>query len=540
MRHILFLSIITFSFSSCDYGCPDDDTAPEPDISMPSPIYPLDFSEEIGRSPVFVWKGRLADDYDGSYFFTLEFRVSGASEHWHFPAGRDTIFYYPDTLDSETYYAWRVNTEGSGGRSSPSSYYHFTTGTGFNNPPGLPVLIYPPQQGIDIPLDITMLWSFFDPDGDDLTYAVWYRRDEDADSIHVSDLTEPEYYVMLDADTKYEWKGYAYDEDGAMAKSTLNRFYTINTIPPHAPHPADGAEDVPTDLILSWSCTDPDGDDLTYNVEMGRAGGSMASIGTGLTQDELPVVGLSDGVTYEWKVTAEDDDDHRTEGPVWTFTTVGAAGDVFADLTLTRKQTSSITEVIVIDNIWARFDEGYAPQWALRPLQPDAVSCSDIDLAWQDSKHRYYYENAHTLTFLVPGNEYTFSIASGDGVPSLTESIVFPQCAPLITNPLAYDPVSMDGFTVTWSGYNDFTDCDRQVSIAILDIMGDSTGVYVTTDNDGSYTFTAGELSVIDPLIMDMQIVLIVENVMNINSPGYDPRSWIRARTLTVQTVYRD
>ena len=54
----------------------------------------------------------------------------------------------------------------------------------------------------------------------------------------------------------------------------------------------------------------------------------------------------------------------------------------------------------------------------------------------------------------------------------------------------------------------------------------------------GGKTFTAGELSVIDPSVIDLQIVLIVENVMNIDAPGYDPRSWIRARTLSVQMVY--
>jgi hypothetical protein len=97
----------------------------------------------------------------------------------------------------------------------------------------------------------------------------------------------------------------------------------------------------------------------------------------------------------------------------------------------------------------------------------------------------------------------------------------------------------MAGFEMTWSGFDDFPDCNRQVSITILDIMGDSTGVYVTTDNDGSYTFTAGELSAIDPSTNDLQIVLLVENVMNIDATGYDPRSWIRARTYSAQFIYR-
>jgi hypothetical protein len=536
----LLVSGLIFSSSTCS----EDETGyrpPATEIPRATHIYPPKNSKGHSRTPLFFWDGHAEESGDGSFAFTIEVKRMFSSGIWTIPVGSDTTFQFPDTLESETDYSWTITTESDDGKTATSSITMFTTGTDFNNPPRRVEFTYPWDVTIiqtDIPLDAVLTWYCVDPDGDDLTFDLWHHREQDVDTVYVPGLTSMEYSTPLDADTRYSFAVRAYDEYGSTTYRSYILFHTISTSPPHAPSPADGETDIPLDIILSWSCTDPDGDDLTYDVEMGRAGGSMSSIGTGLTQDELPVVGLSDGVTYEWKVTAEDDDAHRTEGPVWTFTTVGAPGDVFADLTLTRKQTSSITEVVVIDNILARFDEEYAPQYWIRPLQPDAVTCGGFDLGWQDSRNRYYYENAHTLTFLVPGNEYTFSITGGDGVPSLTESIVFPQCAPLITSPLAFDPVSMDGFTVTWSGYDDFTDCDRQVSIAILDIMGDSTGVYVTTENDGSYTFTAGELSVIDPSIMDMQIVLIVENVMNIDSPGYDPRSWIRARTLTVQNVY--
>lgn len=519
-------------------GYDDDPIETEPEIYQAWPIYPQNESEGAGRSPMFIWEGSLEEDYDDSYSFSLELRITGGEEQLFFSTGRDTFFYYTDTLDAETRYSWKVRTEASGGRSTSTLYRHFTTGTGFNNPPVESTAIYPPNRSLEIPIDITFLWSGFDPDGDVLTYDIWYRQPEDSDSIHVSGLTEPEHHLLLDADSHYYWGVFTYDEHDAMTKSEQFAFHTETTAPPNNPYPSDGAEHLPTDLILSWSCADPDGDALTYDVEMGRAGGSMSSLGTGMAQDELPVVGLSEGVTYEWKVTAEDDDEHRTEGPVWSFTTIGGSDVIFADLTLNRKQTKSGIELVVIDNIWARFDEGYAPQYALRPLQPDAVSCGGYDLVWQNN--RYYYENAHTLFFLDPGTEYTFTITPGDGVPALTASIEFPECAPLITSPQAYDPVSMDGFEVTWSGYSDFTDCDRQISIAILDISGDSLGVYVTTENDGSYTFTAGELSVIDPAVMDLQIVLIVENIENIDSPGYDPRSWIRARTISVQYVYQN
>ena len=445
LYRILIIPVAVLIFMS-EVGCegcePVEEPEPVPEIPGATMIYPNSNAGGISKSPVFIWDGHLEEDKDGSFEFTVEVARGYTAPEWLFHTGSDTTLQFPDTLDSETFYRWQVITEASGGRESKSARISFTTGTGFNNPPDEVTYVYPPANSTDIPLDADLSWYSFDPDGDDISYDLWYRREQDVDSTIVTGLTAREYSIALEAGTRYLWHVTPYDEHGATS-------YTL------------------------------------YKA----------------------------------------------------FSTVGEPEGVFADLTLTRRQTF-VSELTRIDMIWARFDEGYAPQYAIRPLRPAAVSCGGYDLEWQDSRNRYYYENAHELYFLVPGTEYAFSVAQGGGVPVLTESIVFPQCAPVITSPAAFDFVSMDGFEVTWSGHNDFPDCDRQISITIIDIAGDSTGVYVTTDNDGSYTFSAGELSVIDPSIIDLQIVLIVENVMNIDAPGYDPRSWIRARTLTVQTVY--
>jgi hypothetical protein len=539
-RHFLFLLVISVSFSSCIFDC-DNTQTPEPEFELTPAtlIYPGSASHDIGRSPIFIWDGHLEDDTDGSYEFTVRVWRSLSSEEWTIPAGSDTVIQLPDTLDSETTYTWRVITEGSGGRSEDGSANAFTTGTGFNNPPTNFRNRIPSFESLEVPVPVDFSWFCQDPDGDPLVFDLSYWRDGDTDSTHITSLVTFDHTAPLDADTRYQWRVTARDNRGGTTSSYSIPFTTISTPPPHDPFPVDGAADIPLDLTMSWSCEDPDGDELVYDVEMGYAGSGMSLIAVGIAQDELPVTGLAEGRTFEWRVTAEDDDGHRTEGPVWSFMTVGAPGDVFADLTLTRRQTF-VSELTRIDMIWARFDADYAPQYALRPLQPDAVTCGGYDLEWVSANYRYYYENAHTLFFLDPGTEYAFTVTGGDGVPAYTGSILFPECAPVITSPAPFDLVSLDGFEVTWSGYDGFPDCARQVSIAILDIMGDSTGVYVTTENDGSYTFTAAQLSVIDPSMFDMQIVLIVENVENIDAPGYDPRSWIRARTLSAQTVYRE
>jgi hypothetical protein len=92
----------------------------------------------------------------------------------------------------------------------------------------------------------------------------------------------------------------------------------------------------------------------------------------------------------------------------------------------------------------------------------------------------------------------------------------------------------MDGFDLEWHTF-----CSGTVDITIMDLNGDSTGVYITTEDDGFYRFEADVLASIPPTAYQLQIVLINENKKLISEYGYDPRSWVWARTLSTQIVYR-
>ena len=65
----------------------------------------------------------------------------------------------------------------------------------------------------------------------------------------------------------------------------------------------------------------------------------------------------------------------------------------------------------------------------------------------------------------------------------------------------------------------------------------DSTGIYITTENDGSYTLTSDDLAPLDPMTYQLHIVLVKQDMHNILALGYDPRSWIWARILSTQIV---
>ena len=93
---------------------------------------------------------------------------------------------------------------------------------------------------------------------------------------------------------------------------------------PSNPSPANSASDQNVDITLSWQCSDPDGDNLVYDVYCG-------------TEDTPPLVStdqsavsyapgtLQTNSAYYWRVVASDNQGHDTQGPLWSFST-GAQG----------------------------------------------------------------------------------------------------------------------------------------------------------------------------------------------------------------------
>jgi len=105
-----------------------------------------------------------------------------------------------------------------------------------------------------------------------------------------------------------------------------NRAPAAPAINTSAGAPADAATDVALAAVMHWTCSDPDGDDLTYDVYFGTAA-SPPSVSTDQTAESYTPAGLANGITYNWKVVASDPDGKSTSSPVWSFTTVASASE---------------------------------------------------------------------------------------------------------------------------------------------------------------------------------------------------------------------
>jgi len=90
---------------------------------------------------------------------------------------------------------------------------------------------------------------------------------------------------------------------------------------PGDPGPADGAVCRNLQPPLSWTCSDPESDPLTYDIYLGVEVNLSASIAVVncTTAVFIPEV-LTPGTTYYWKIVARDDHGNSRVGPTWHFT----------------------------------------------------------------------------------------------------------------------------------------------------------------------------------------------------------------------------
>ena len=92
-------------------------------------------------------------------------------------------------------------------------------------------------------------------------------------------------------------------------------------VTPSNPSPANYATNVPINVTLSWSCSDPDGDSLTYDIYFGTSS-NLSLVKSGHTSNTYDPGTLQYNTTYYWKIVAKDGRGEETEGPVWRFTTM--------------------------------------------------------------------------------------------------------------------------------------------------------------------------------------------------------------------------
>lgn len=93
---------------------------------------------------------------------------------------------------------------------------------------------------------------------------------------------------------------------------------------PSNPSPAGQAAGQPvTNLTLSWSGADPDGDSVTYSIYLDANSSNPTNlVSAGQSATQYKVSSLLPATSYSWRVVARNSKGATTSGPVWRFTTM--------------------------------------------------------------------------------------------------------------------------------------------------------------------------------------------------------------------------
>ena len=237
----------------------------------------------------------------------------------------DTTYDPPGDLLYETDYFWKIVAHDSYGHTTEGLVWSFTTL--MSQPPYMPSNPTPADGTIDLPINGVILgWTGGDPEGEPVTYDIYFGIDSDP-PIRATGITSTTYQIfdIFEYGTTYYWKIIARDIYDHTAEGPVWQFTIIPNFPPSVPSdpvPVNGSVDLPiAGIVLGWSCSDPEGGPLTFDVYFGTDP-SPPLVTSGLTDFTYALGTLEYGTDYYWKIVAHDDYGHITEGPVWEFSTI--------------------------------------------------------------------------------------------------------------------------------------------------------------------------------------------------------------------------
>ncbi|KYK29537.1 hypothetical protein AYK20_05185 [Thermoplasmatales archaeon SG8-52-1] len=245
--------------------------------------------------------------------------------------GTRIIYCPPGDLNWSTTYYWKVDVINNLGEIISGEVWSFTTRG--NSPPNEPTPVFPPDGAENISICFSAIeWNCSDPDGDDLTYDIYFGDSNPPPMIESNwsgNTYDPQPYGQnFEFNKNYYWKIVAWDPYGESATGGIWEFKTEKNVPPNPackPRPPDGADRVPVNVILYWNGSDPNlCDNLKYDVYFGLYDPPIIKE---QNQSETtydpngPNGDLKLNETYYWKIVTWDRSGERSESPVWTFST---------------------------------------------------------------------------------------------------------------------------------------------------------------------------------------------------------------------------
>ncbi|MCC6606238.1 MAG: formylglycine-generating enzyme family protein [Anaerolineae bacterium] len=140
----------------------------------------------------------------------------------------------PGGLLAGTHYYWQVIATDEPGESTTGPVWDFTTGTSANNPPNTSANPTPNDGAMNQSVTVDLGWTGGDPDGDAVTYDVYFEADDATPDVLVSNDQSATSFDpgTLITNTHYYWQIVATDVHGAVMPGPVWDFTTGSGGPP--------------------------------------------------------------------------------------------------------------------------------------------------------------------------------------------------------------------------------------------------------------------------------------------------------------------
>ncbi|MEX2116599.1 MAG: ice-binding family protein [Bacteroidota bacterium] len=282
---------------------------------VPALISPADLAVNQPSNPTLVWS-LVANA--SSYRLQVSTSSAFSTTFYDNSSLTGTSQMVPGLTPGTSYY-WRVNATISGVTGVYSSVWRFTP----LGPPAAPLLVSPLNAAQNQPTSLTLNWLAS-------VGADTYRLQIDTTSAFTSPvllfndstLTSTSQPISgLEVGKTYYWRMNAKNAAGTSAYSSRN--FSTNLVPPQPPFlaaPANGDTVISTSPTLSWN---PSTGAETYHLQVDTS--ALFDSPTFVFEDSTitglfqPVSGLTNGVTYYWRVSAKNSGGTSAYSAEWSF-----------------------------------------------------------------------------------------------------------------------------------------------------------------------------------------------------------------------------